>query len=232
MATTYTRCNSCPFRFPANCADEHRTLCKRICGYELNRGDSHLHVAAERGHDDVVAFILTQKFLDVNKVNNLGRGDTALINAARNGREGVARLLLNRRDINVNARGTNGCPALIWAAMNGRDKVVELLLERKEIKVNAEGNGGFTALIAAARSNRERIVKLLLERGDIDIEAGRWDNHVNKPTMAGSDITPLMYAAQKGHERTGWQIHWTKQWLDLIETVSDIINCLNFLPIS
>ena len=207
MVVPYTRCNSCPFRFPTDSADEHRILCKRICGYELNRGDSHLHVSAEQGHDDVVAFILTQKFLDVNKVNNLGRGDTALINAARNGREGAVRLLLSRCDVNVNAKGKNGCPALIWAAMNGREKVVELLLARKEIMVNAVDNGGFTALIAAARTNRERIVKVLLERKDIDVEAGRWDNHVNKPTMPGSDITPLMYAAQKGQERTGWKFN-------------------------
>ena len=67
--TTFTRCDHCPFRFPVNRAEEHRPLCEQIRGYELKRGKKELHAAAERGHDGVVAFILTQKFLDVNAVD-------------------------------------------------------------------------------------------------------------------------------------------------------------------
>ena len=37
--------------------------------YELKRGKKELHAASERGHDGVAAFILTQKFLDVNAVD-------------------------------------------------------------------------------------------------------------------------------------------------------------------
>ena len=64
-------------------------------------------------------------------------------------------------------------------------RIVQLLLGRKEIKVNAVDRKGQTALILAARSGREKIVRLLVEREDIDLDAGKWDLHVNVPLMQG-----------------------------------------------
>ncbi|OQE16555.1 hypothetical protein PENFLA_c027G10004 [Penicillium flavigenum] len=173
-----------------------------------------LHLAAERGHRQMVQDIVSHK-VDLNARCNNGQtalhraawggspavlkllqnrsdefmkdnnGNTALHLAAQMGFASIAKLLINERTIDMG--GCNNLTPLHFAAMGGYEEVAQLL---KYANLEARDNKiGWTPLHCAADNGNQKLVKLLIERG---AEVNAKDDQVG--------WTPLHFAAMNGHK--------------------------------
>lgn len=153
---------------------------------------SPLALAAERGHEKVVAILIQRHDVDVNSPDINHR--TPLSGAAGNGQAEVVKLLLESpRRVAVNSRDINNRTALSWAADNGVARVVQLLLgqlPKQSVDVNSKDSEyGRSALHWATESGNGAVVELLLGVDGLDVDST--DKH---------DRTPLSKAAQNGYE--------------------------------
>ena len=153
--------------------------------------------ATRRGLEELVAFILTEKCVDVNEVFSRSsvcctvlclneaccteakaKGFTALMLAARNGNVRIAGWLLGRHDVDVNTMSKNNQTALILAAQRGHEEIAQLLLKREDVDVNV--------------AYRPESTRCTTCRGHI--------SHTCYPQLAKArGSTALMLAAQHGH---------------------------------
>ena len=165
-------------------------------------GKGPLIEAAGMGLERVIAFLLSEKSVNVNEV------------LSRYPRCCPIRCLNEFFCTEAKAKGFT---ALMFAARDGHDGIVEQLLERRDTDVNASNEYSRTALILAAQRGHERVVRLLLDRNDIDVNvvAYRRENtscimcegHICYPKFAKvRGHTALMFAAKIGHKGTVEQL--------------------------
>ena len=126
----------------------------------------------------------------------------------------VANTLIEMDKWDVNRKDGGGITPLIWASICGHEEVVRSLLREKNIQPNRwDTYDGRTALSWAAGCGHEGVVRLLLgpqflNPGSIgrlwgaplvmDILFGRL--YISPDTSDKYDRTPLLWAAQNGHE--------------------------------
>ncbi|KAK2172952.1 hypothetical protein NP493_916g00107 [Ridgeia piscesae] len=109
-----------------------------------------LHLAAERGHEDIVDKLLAL---------NADTGQTAVHLAARHGHLDILRKLI-LKGIEIDDRDCEGRTALHLATERGHTELVKLLLS-SHADVNAETTQGNTPMHVAAVSNQPAIVRQL-----------------------------------------------------------------------
>ena len=155
------------------------------------RGVTALHVAAEKGHVEVVRLLLEagakQDAVDSN-------GATALHRAAKRGHSEVVRLLL---EAGADTGRTNDVTvtALHLAARGGHLEVVRLLLETGA-KQDVVDSNGKTVLHCSAESGHLEVVRLLLE----DLEAGAKQDAIDSDGVTTMILlVALDAAARRGH---------------------------------
>ena len=181
-------------------------------------GNTGLHLAAERGHTDVV-----KELLDAGVDVNIRGCDnwTPLIAAAMMGKERSVQLLVEA-GADLTSRQDDGDSALHRAAAGRHDAVIKILLE-KGIDVNMRNNTGWTALMHAAIWARQSTVILLIKAGaDLEqknepcdtvlheaVRRGRDDmvktllDHGSNPNIPGEkERTPLFVAVTHCHVST------------------------------
>ncbi|XXQ35589.1 Ankyrin repeat domain-containing protein [Plasmodiophora brassicae] len=151
---------------------------------DVEDGMTPLRVAAERGHVEIVALLLSDPGVDVNAQDKLGK--TPLLAAASEGHVDVVTLLIRANGINVDACDYTGTTPLLIAASRGHVDVVALLVHVSKM-VNAKDEDGMTALHAAASAGDVEIVELLLNVSGINVNARDKEG-----------MTPLHYAAADG----------------------------------
>ena len=123
----------------------------------------------------------------------------------------VAGTLIKMDRWDVNQRDGAGVTPLIWAARYGHEEVVRLLLQKKDIQPDKQdAEYGRTALSWAAGNGHEGVVRLVL--GPRFVNPGsvrrRWGKtarvlyrlFVNPDSSCECGQTPLLWAAEKGHE--------------------------------
>mmetsp|Transcript_26849 Transcript_26849/g.58585 ORF Transcript_26849/g.58585 Transcript_26849/m.58585 type:complete len:218 (-) Transcript_26849:902-1555(-) len=129
---------------------------------EDHNDDTVLHIAAGKGHKELVAKLLEME-ADVRAVNNCG--ETALHKAIEFQHLAIIRLLLTRKKCDVNARnGRDGSTGLHVACSYGNAELVKLLIESKAF-VNAGDHRGTTPLMKAAAAGSPECCELLCEAG-------------------------------------------------------------------
>lgn len=129
--------------------------------YYARYGYTPLLCAAEKGHKDVVEYLLANR-ADIKAT--FANGWTALHLAAYHGRKGVVELLLIQK-AKVNAKGLDGNTPLHLAAMGAgiqHKEIAEMLLASKA-RIDARDAGGNTPLHNGALLGRVKIVRLLLD---------------------------------------------------------------------
>jgi ankyrin repeat protein len=160
-------------------------------------GDTALILAAQLGHEDVVAFLLDHG-ADPKLANP--QGDTPLSVAAEQGHDKIVALLLakgidpdeGQRSVpSYTAGATTGImpdernSPLSEAAQGGYEKTVKVLLE-KGADPNVRGFAGKTALFWAVERGYVAVANLLL------------DHHADPDIRSTAGLTPLMEAAKNG----------------------------------
>ena len=156
---------------------------------------SVLHMAADRGQDDVVA-MLAQRLpvSDIAKLVGSAMADrikrTPLHYVARAGHAHVLRLLLHKpycEFLNVNAEDADGMTALHLAARGGHTNIVVELLKCAGVSVNAKARNQHTQVSLVAPT-------------DMELE------YLPRPSLADMKIevsdgfSPLHLAAREGHK--------------------------------
>ena len=143
-----------------------------------------LLIAAERGHTEMVEWLLDQGADP--EAQDKYRQD-ALYGASYWGHTAIVSVLLDRV-VGVNRRAAGGWVPLMSAARYGHVGIVEILLSRKEIQIDIQSTEDDTALCFAFRFNHPEVIGLLLQAGA-------------DPRIAMIDgMTPLDQARQFGLE--------------------------------
>ncbi|XP_019364279.1 PREDICTED: ankyrin repeat and SAM domain-containing protein 6 [Gavialis gangeticus] len=135
-------------------------------------------------------------------------GNTGLQLAAGGGHEQLVRVLL-RKGASVQSRNHYGWSPLMQAARFGHLTVAHILLENGA-DLNAQNKLGASVLTMASRGGHVSMVKLLLESGALVDNYDHFNTSlVNTNKEELPDITPLMAAAQHGHEAV---VHLLLDW--------------------
>ncbi|XP_032038264.1 ankyrin repeat and SAM domain-containing protein 6 isoform X1 [Aythya fuligula] len=135
-------------------------------------------------------------------------GNTGLQFAAAGGHEQLVRFLL-RKGASVQSRNHYGWSPLMQAARFGHLSVAHILLENGA-DLNAQNKLGANVLTMASRGGHVSMVKLLLESGAFVDNYDHFSTNVlNNSRDDLPDITPLMAAAQHGHEAV---VHLLLDW--------------------
>ena len=147
------------------------------------RGLSLLHLAAFRGHTEVVRFLLARGLkASVQDPSGL----TPLMGAAYFGHKEVASLLLDH-GADINKKDSRGNSPLLFTLNRDNQKIVTFLLD-KGASLETKDNLGNTPLLLAALNGKIKQVQLLLEKGA----------DVNAANKRGN--TPLSLAQREGHQ--------------------------------
>ncbi|XP_048587555.1 histone-lysine N-methyltransferase EHMT2 isoform X2 [Nematostella vectensis] len=124
-------------------------------------GMTLLHVAARRGHTDLISLLLNTGAFDINQKDD--GGWTAIMWAAEDKHMATTKLLIDRggsvhlRDLELNI-------PLHWAAYAGSEDISLLLLDAHS-DVNAINKHGETPLHIATREDNFACVQLFMDRG-------------------------------------------------------------------
>jgi len=172
-------------------------------------GYTALMDAAERGHDDLVNFLLDAQ-ASVNQTHNYG--GTAIFRAAVNGHASTVDRLI-RAQANVNQKNANNATPLIRTANFGHLAVVERLLDAQSDLAH-KNSGGVSALMRAALGGHYTTVQFLIQRrapldftkktGESAVTMAANGGHSNVVTLlveSHADISnvPLHTIAASGH---------------------------------
>ncbi|CAL4908338.1 unnamed protein product [Urochloa decumbens] len=169
-------------------------------------GSSALHIAASRGHLELVRTLCAQSPLLIRRRNNLG--DTALICAARAGHSDVAdhlaeRALDENEDGNPTLRATNsgGETAMHEAVRNGHVRVMEKLMARDRALAEVVDGNGVSPLYLAVASNQADMVGILIRESP--------DGVKSTASFSGPDGQTALHAAIYVNREIGESLqHW------------------------
>lgn len=148
-------------------------------------GFTPLSVACQRGHLEVVRFLLGSPDLkpDVNR-----RGETPFGIACQGGHVEIIKLLMADERVDVNYEDGDKWTPFMYACRDGLVELVKLLLTERRIEADHQGNNFETGLSLASQDGHVEIVKILLATDRI---------HVNQVTDLNQ--SPFHLACQQGH---------------------------------
>ncbi|XP_042040759.1 ankyrin repeat-containing protein ITN1-like [Salvia splendens] len=124
-------------------------------------GFDPLHIAASRGHHDIVQMLLDH---DPDLSNTVGQSNaTPLISAATKGHLAVVKELLANDPESLEAQKSNGKNVLHFAGRQGHADIVKALLEMDRQLARKTDKKGQTALHMAVKGVSSAVVRLLLQ---------------------------------------------------------------------
>ncbi|KAJ5946512.1 ankyrin repeat-containing domain protein [Penicillium verhagenii] len=126
-----------------------------------------LHIAAQRGHEQIARVLLEQSSVDINKADSDGR--TPLIHAIVENHKSVVRLFLEKGAI-MAISDCDGRSAFHWAVLYRRIDILQLLLKHREesemsLNLDTHDNTGWTPLHMAIIRDFEPGVLILIQAG-------------------------------------------------------------------
>jgi hypothetical protein len=133
-----------------------------------------LHIAAQRGHKQILQVLLLRSDMDVNQQDSDGR--TPLIHAVIEDHESAARLLL-AHGARIGILDCDARSAIHWAVLRQNVRILALLLNHRlehepELAIDTYDKTGWTPLHMAIERGFEPCLVLLLEMGaDINAKA-------------------------------------------------------------
>lgn len=194
--------------------DQVRSICEATDGLRarddgrlnLNasdiRGRTTLIYAAAFGNVEVVEYLLAQKDVDVNAIDDTQK--SALHHASKKARTSpeetrqseIIRCLVGASAY-VEARDHNGCTALMFAVANGDDVATSILLDANA-NVNLKDYEGHSPLEYAVNFNHTDVAQLLRSHGAEENESDRED----LAGLSGKKTKPKKKAVAKKKEKS------------------------------
>jgi len=153
------------------------------------RGGTPLHIAAYRGHNEIIDLLIS-KGADVNQKDNYGYTPLHL---AVLGRKTVSAELLLSKGAHANSKGRNGEILLIAAARIGDMEMIKLLIENSA-DINACDMNGVTPLLLAVLFGHTEVVRLLVDEGAVtDVKANDGRTLIYRAIEGGNkDIVDML----------------------------------------
>lgn len=124
-------------------------------------GSTPLHVACERGYDDVVQLLIDAQANINAKMND---GTTAFMLACQNGHLSIVQMLISTGKCNVSIQRLDGVTPLFLIVQNGHEQIFDYLIEKAdniEDTINLAREDGATPLFKACQKGHESLVKKL-----------------------------------------------------------------------
>lgn len=149
-------------------------------------GKTPLHIAAEKGYQEIAAALIRYKAPINDQDNN---GETPLQKAALEGHKEVAALLL-QNGARVNSKSHNNSTPLHKAVCRGNEGVVDLLINHKASLDPQDSNGCTPLHLASSNRDVQGVAARLIARGA----------SIYRKNNAGN--TPLHRAAYSSHYKT------------------------------
>lgn len=133
-----------------------------------------LHIAAQRGHEQILRLLLQSGNMDINQQDSDGR--TPLLHAVMQNHEPVVRLLLTQ-GARIGILDCDGRSGIHWAVLRRNLSILQLLLKHRDehepmLAIDLYDNTGWTALHMAVVRGFEPAMLLLMQLGaDINAKA-------------------------------------------------------------
>ena len=188
-------------------------------------GSTVMHVAAERGHLQVMTDLLLRATdtIDINHMRHKD-GATPMMIACQNGRYYVVECLLHFK-VDLTLTSYDGTTAFFSACHSGNAKLVKLLLNYMKWRVNNNRGGekgkidetslnahseGYTPFFTAVQDGHIDVVELLLNVSGVDIDKGR-------PGQAGVARWSPLDAARHGAEKFTSHPDLSRRYAGIVE---------------
>ena len=149
----------------------HAPVVRRLLGdpaIDVNatsdRGQTALHIAAERGSDAAAEGLLEHPAVDVNVKDQ--RGWTPLIWATFGDRLELLRALLARPDVRVNAVDNDRQTAMHWAVLANHPDAARELLRREDVNLGITNRPGHHTPLELARLQDNAALIAVLEAAE------------------------------------------------------------------
>ncbi len=143
-----------------------------------------LHGAAAYDRVEVLEYLINEEEVDVNQLD--ANGYTPIMTAARNNKAGATRALI-QAEADLSIRTPNNHDVFSMAAVSDAVSVMGVLMGMERFGVRSPSvESGFRV---AARESKQAALNFLIQRG-VDVNA----------SARGVGMTPLMLAAQNGHD--------------------------------
>ena len=137
-----------------------------------NYGDSAVSIACEKGHLEIVKYLLPKSRVDINL--RYGRSEnTLLLKASKTGNSEIVKYLLeNYADVDVDLLNDDGDSAVSIECGRGQLEIAKCLLQKSRVDINVRyGKSKNTLLLKAREGGNLEIVKYLLENhADINVD--------------------------------------------------------------
>ncbi|KAL6862735.1 hypothetical protein ACO1O0_002973 [Amphichorda felina] len=132
------------------------------------RFDSPLHLAADKGHEDMVALLLASPRIAPDQRN--GERQTPLWLAMSQGHIGIVRQLMDTGKVDVDYKDYQGLTPLAIAAQKGHVDMVKLLLTFPNVDAKFESNFHGQPLSGAILYNHIAVIQAFFESGKVPLE--------------------------------------------------------------
>ncbi|XP_067667462.1 ankyrin repeat domain-containing protein 50-like [Haliotis asinina] len=184
------------------------------------KGDNILHWVCRGGHVEMVKYVISQNFTDINSRGHYGM--TPIMVVAFKGNRRVFDLVLSKgADTSL---VDNNCDNILhWVCRGGQVEMVKYVISQNFTDINSRGHYGMTPIMVAAVQGHRQVYDLVMSKGgDASLVDTYGDNILHWVCRGGhvemvkyiisqnfTDInskgeygrTPMMVAAVKGHRR-------------------------------
>ena len=152
--------------------------------------ETALFIACEKGHRDIVEYLLTHAKCNPNIKNEIG--NSILHVASRNGHLEIVKFIIETSTVSIDPDEFNDCDqtALHLACRNERRLIIEYLLTHAKCSPNLKVSIGNNPLHLATLKGELEMVKLVIETSTVSIDPDVSNNHKQ---------TALHIACKNGH---------------------------------
>ncbi|XP_046566061.1 histone-lysine N-methyltransferase EHMT2-like [Haliotis rubra] len=183
-------------------------------------GDNMLHCVCRGGDVEMVKYVISQNFVDINSRGHYGW--TPMMAAAANGHRKVFDLVMSKGG-DASLVDESGDNILHWVCRIGDVEMVKYVISLNFVDINSRGHTGRTPMMVAAANGHRKVFDLAMSKGgDASLVDKNGDNILHCLCRGGDvemvkyvislnfvDInsrghvgrTPMMVAAANGHRK-------------------------------
>ncbi|XP_046543054.1 serine/threonine-protein phosphatase 6 regulatory ankyrin repeat subunit B-like [Haliotis rubra] len=180
--------------------------------------DNILHWVCRGGHAEMVKYVISLNFVDINSRGHYGR--TPMMVAAANGHRRVFDLVMSKGG-DASLVDKNDDNILHWVCRGGHVEMVKYVISLNFVDINSRGHYGRTPMMVAAANGHRRVFDLVMSKGGDASLVDKNDDNILHWVCRGGHVemvkyvislnfvdinsrghygrTPMMVAAFKGH---------------------------------